>query len=80
VVLSTVKLTEKVAAKTQRISVPAGTFSVYEVDVTLADTVGKSTTTTIEKDFYAAGVGLVKSVVGTGSNQTINQLTSYGLG
>jgi hypothetical protein len=78
-VIHTLKEVGKLAAKTTVITTPAGKLTVYEVDITRTNTVNKVATVTTEKDFFAAGVGLVEVINGTGSSQIITELKSYKL-
>jgi hypothetical protein len=62
---------------TLQITVPAGTFSCYEVDESVTDTINGTSSLDMSQNFYAPGVGLIETVDGTGSDETTEELTSF---
>ena len=62
----TVKLASE---KTSKLTVPAGTFSVYTIQTTTKITTNGKTTTTNATLYLAPGVGLIETV--SGANKTV---------
>ena len=58
---------------------PAGTVTVcaYEVITTDAITVNGQTTSSSAQAWFAPGIGLIKTVTGSGANAVSEVLTSY---
>lgn len=71
--LSTTFTVKLVSEKLTKVTVPAGTFSCYQIQTTNKTTVNGKTTTTTATNYIAPNVGEVKSVSGS----TTNVLTKY---
>jgi hypothetical protein len=64
-------------AKEEEIEVPAGKFKAVRMDVELTFVGGRGETTIRVSRWYAPGVGLVKSVQGTGGTESVIVLKSF---
>ena len=60
-----------VSGTPQQVTVPAGTYSAYEMDNTVA-----GTSVTIQS-WFAANVGLIKQIINTGTTTTTQELSAF---
>jgi hypothetical protein len=72
--VSTLTIAYTLQSPIQHITVPAGSFDAYEIDVSITQTAGEPSTF---QEWFAPNVGLVQSITGTGPSALTEQLTSF---